>query len=126
MNLERRLEILLFEIDRLESELQKAEIYKDRLLSFKNEEMLRKDYLYENIVFLKTKSMVVLLNEYKIVKSNLKKTIDVIQIYDYDIGRLVESIELQKRKIELVEKERLELITRIEQNKNNILLFRKK
>lgn len=127
MDLNYHLSFLSLKIDEIKNELKKAEIYEARIFSFKSDEVFRKDCLEENIAFIRRKNIITSLEEYKIVKRNLLKTIDVINSYDYDLERLKNSIELHKAKLQAAEEEKQKLLNLIEQQKKgNILPFRKK
>jgi hypothetical protein len=127
MSPEDRLEFLMFEMDGLEAELRKAEIYEVRLFSFRSDEVIRKDCLEENIFFLKKKGVIASIDEYRIIRRNLIKTVETIKGYDRDLERLKLSIDVQKSKLALIEEEKQKLLQEIEQGKkSNVLLFKRK
>jgi hypothetical protein len=127
MSPEDRLEFLMFEMDGLEAELRKAEIYEVRLFSFRSDEVIRKDCLEENISFLKKKGVIASIDEYRIIRRNLIKTVETIKGYDRDLERLKLSIDVQKSKLALIEEEKQKLLQEIEQGKkSNVLLFKRK
>jgi hypothetical protein len=127
MNLDYHLSLISFQLDEFKSELKKAELYEGRISSFRADEVLIKDCLEDNLRFLKRRSIVTSLEEYKAIRKNLINTIEVIKNYDFDLERLKISIQVQKEKINRAEEERSKIIKMIEQQKKgNVIPFKKK
>lgn len=127
MNLDYHLSLISFQLDEFKSELKKAELYESRVSSFRADEVIIKDCLEENLRFLKKRSIVTSLEEYKAIRKNLINTIEVIKNYDFDLERLKISIQVQKEKINRAEEERSKIIKMIEQQKKgNVIPFKKK
>jgi hypothetical protein len=127
MNLDYHLSLISFQLDEFKSELKKAELYEGRISSFRADEVLIKDCLEDNLRFLKRRSIVTSLEEYKAIRKNLINTVEVIKNYDFDLERLKISIQVQKEKINRAEEERSKIIKMIEQQKKgNVIPFKKK
>lgn len=127
MNLDYHLSLISFQLDEFKSELKKAELYEGRISSFRADEVIIKDCLEDNLRFLKRRSIVTSLEEYKAIRKNLINTIEVIKNYDFDLERLKISIQVQKEKINRAEEERSKIIKMIEQQKKgNVIPFKKK
>jgi hypothetical protein len=111
----------------MKSELKKAELYESRILSLKSDEMVVKDCLEENLRFLKKKSIVTSLEEYRAIRKNLNRTLYVIENYEFDLDRLRVSIQSQKQKLIQAEEEKNKIIKIAElQKKGNVIQFKKK
>jgi hypothetical protein len=127
MNLDYHLSLISFQIDEMKSELKKAELYESRILSLKSDEMVVKDCLEENLRFLKKKSIVTSLEEYRAIRKNLNRTLYVIENYEFDLDRLRVSIQSQKQKLIQAEEEKNKIIKIAElQKKGNVIQFKKK
>lgn len=112
------------DIARLEKELDGVSPYIEKMNALKEEALIKKEVYEENITFITQKGVIMLIDEYGKIKSELAQVMGEIQNIDLHIKKLQASIDAQRGNLVILneQKKRLEA----KNKKGAVIPFRKR